>query len=866
MVFFRLYIKVIFLVIDINSLGLGRGSNYTPLSLGEANWKQFSINGNNIRWFSVFPNVDLVVYYVNDVLKVEVIIKQKFIADLQKSVLNQEISADTYLTARFDILQLFLTSQVQVGDEKIDVYAENLDIQNQPLQFVRNSNVLHRLRSVETYILNEKGERMEYKNDIPAPENVIMIRSEELWQLKEGKSGIAEMSGWLEDILKAPQGDVAIDPSITFQGSSVIDTYLDAWTSTTNYSSNSLLCLGNYTSEKRILLGVDIGNVGFYDVSAAVLKFYASYVPSIGTNVRSSAYKVLQNWAISSVCWNHDGYNNVWSGGNYDTSSSGALTYLPINGTSQWVSFDVMDIYKSFFNTSLNDAKNKGFLIKLYDYPNPTQYWYFYSSDYTTDLTLRPKLELTCPTPERISITPLPQPYSDCFPMPVKFNGRWYININTAVNDIGAVSIVAMPSAIQEGLATTDLSNINNYLLRVPVPASTPTPGANGTPYVGFKAPYHQFSPIPTTNPPTTYPPKDEWYGRMAAICAAYVEKNTSPTPSPVKIHGFFHAEDNHDFDGQSYGAVPTWARNGKGMHVNYARIGYARSINGIDYTQVDGSASNTTEPGPVVRSYMSERQWKYPPNGTPCQCTPTPVTPGYPTPTPTYLEHGPGVGNPWVIERDGYLYLFYTRIDTYRYICNFHPFTADPSPTPEPTANYIKSNLSKCLKTRSDGGHPYWDNQTLCVARANINSLIAYDPNQSPTSPWYNFFDGAWTQPANGGWSSPIIPVQRQCASVANNKYLNSYLMLAGGYESGLPVLYLYTSLNSTFTQWSECMRINFIDNSNECPTYGFFVNNDSNYGVIGSVAECGRDGYLYYLPGTNTKITSRLKVKFTQ
>jgi hypothetical protein len=854
-----------------HSLGLGRGSHYAAFNFGDINWSDFSVIGNSITWYDVYPQIDVTVRYFHDILKVEVVIDKELVKRIQTFVENEGWNPNEYVTARFDIVQLYLTSKPTLYGKSIDLYSENLKTTNQQVKFMRNGETLHKLRPVDVYTLDEKGERIMFHSDIKTPDNMVRIRTTQLWQLRQNQPGIAELSAMLEDVFSAPEGDLVIDPTKDFGGDYFTDTYLDENQWRDNFESYHTLTLGNYYNEKRILIGVDIDDGdewddGFYNVEKAEIQLYQYNTYNVsGTDNDVLFYKMTEDWDPTDVCWKEDGHGNDWDGGDYTISVRGEHEDLD-GSTGVWVNFDVTNVYKSLFYSSPADVENPGMILTIYSV-NPGSLWYFYSSN---NASYRPVLKLTYPTLERISITGITEPYSDTFAYPIPFKGKWYVTMNTIIEnpmdglDHCTVCLLQMDQSTTDGLAEATITNINDKLLRMTPGNQTPYPGSSGTPYPAFRAPYVQFSPIPTQTP---YPPADEWYGRMAGISSAYVEYNSSPTPSPVKIHAFFHAEDNHDFDGESYGKTLN------NLHINYARIGYAISNDGLAYTQINASASNTNKPGPVVRSYMSERDWKYPPYGTPLT-----VPPGEPTPTPGDishggLEHGPGVRHPWIIKRGDYLYLFYDKIDTLRFIQRIlyvdnYPTLYAQQPTPNPT---FQENLRRSLKTRESDGMPI-ENQSLCLSRSSYNDFIAYDASNGDPNPWYNYFDGSFSQVANGGWSSPLINKQLQNPSVTYNAFLDEYTMLSDGYvtisATGYTVVYLYIAENNSFSSWSEGIRFDVSNNYLECPTYGYFVNTEANYGKVGSVTVCGQNPFLYYLSGLNQVVnerrTSRVKIKF--
>ncbi len=146
-----------------------------------------------------------------------------------KNVLQRgELNPDDYLTARFDIDAVMLTSEVKRNGEVVNPYAESLDI-DRPLVFEKDGETVHRLRSVETYMLNADGERIE--------DEAIRFRTANTWQLRQDGPGVAELSVYLADVADAPEGDLVIDPSMLYPSQNFVDALLD-YNSYTDYSSD----------------------------------------------------------------------------------------------------------------------------------------------------------------------------------------------------------------------------------------------------------------------------------------------------------------------------------------------------------------------------------------------------------------------------------------------------------------------------------------------------------------------------------------------------------------------------------------------------------------------------------------------------
>ncbi|MEW6238869.1 MAG: hypothetical protein AB1656_26085, partial [Candidatus Omnitrophota bacterium] len=94
-------------------LGVGRGDNYKPLELGKLNWENLSVVGDSVRWSEVLPNVDVTVRYIHDILKVDVRLKQAFMRNLREQVKTGILPSDEYLSARFDIPSVQITTQAK---------------------------------------------------------------------------------------------------------------------------------------------------------------------------------------------------------------------------------------------------------------------------------------------------------------------------------------------------------------------------------------------------------------------------------------------------------------------------------------------------------------------------------------------------------------------------------------------------------------------------------------------------------------------------------------------------------------------------------------------------------------------------------
>ncbi len=88
---------------QLSGVGVGRGEAFKAFDWGTPVWKNYQIMGDTIRWSDVFPDVDLSVRYIHDILKVDVIVKAALMNQIRDEVQKGNLNAEDYLTARFDI-------------------------------------------------------------------------------------------------------------------------------------------------------------------------------------------------------------------------------------------------------------------------------------------------------------------------------------------------------------------------------------------------------------------------------------------------------------------------------------------------------------------------------------------------------------------------------------------------------------------------------------------------------------------------------------------------------------------------------------------------------------------------------------------
>jgi hypothetical protein len=370
----------------LSAIGIGNGSQFRAIDLGPPNYQNISVVGDTIRWNDIFANVDLVVRYIHDILKVDVVIKRKFMRNLREDLKANRMKKMDFLTARFEIPSIIVTSQAGKQGRPADLYEDTLSIDREALEFVKNGKVVHQLREVETYILDDQGEPVEPEQS----KGYKPIRSRQQWQLRPGQPGIAEMSASLEDLASAPDGDVVIDPIINFYtldstNTAMKDTFLDQ-NSTFPYGGRSLFSV---EFDDRILTGFNISALGTDQyILDAYLKIYVD-LNANRNDAYLSIYNVNTTWNEISANWFYP-----WStaqSGDPDLLNPGSTVLLPGDTDDVWLTFDVKSLINARYPANMSDIYNKGFLIKFNS--NPGEKIWVRSREYH-NVNRRPQLVL----------------------------------------------------------------------------------------------------------------------------------------------------------------------------------------------------------------------------------------------------------------------------------------------------------------------------------------------------------------------------------------------------------------------------------------------------------------------------------------
>jgi len=345
------------------NLGIGRGNQFRGVDLGEPDFSNYQVNDDTIRWTNVFADVDLTLRYINDIMKVDVIVKQAFMDDLRTEVNTGSLSPDEFLTARFAIPNVFITSQAKQGGQPRDLYGAPVDLGNRPLYFERDGKVVHKLRPVESYVLDDQGKRIDSGVN-------NSIQTAQRWQLQQGGGGFAEMSANIGDLANAPEGDVVIDPSTTFDNPSR-DTLIYQGQSSPQGSNSTVSWTVDGSEDERLLFAFHFNSVDVLSsiITNAKLRIWETWALDVTNPPKARAHKITTTWSESTAEWDTPWTNN---GGDFveDGFYSEPVT-LPKSQDGDWMEFDVTQALRSHLYDSAEDGvvqreyvTTRGFMLK----------------------------------------------------------------------------------------------------------------------------------------------------------------------------------------------------------------------------------------------------------------------------------------------------------------------------------------------------------------------------------------------------------------------------------------------------------------------------------------------------------------------
>lgn len=160
------------------------------------------------------------------------------------------------------------------------------------------------------------------------------------------------------------------------------DTAVQNNTPDVNYGDFEYVCVGNSGSTVvRIFIQFALSAVpADVIITDADLKLY-QYSTAGSNNFTVGLYNVTGNWGESTITWNLQ-----------PTSSTDAeITNNITAGATTWESWDIDSLVRGWLDGTIT---NYGMLLKDTDESSVDTFVYFRTSDYATDATERPKLEI----------------------------------------------------------------------------------------------------------------------------------------------------------------------------------------------------------------------------------------------------------------------------------------------------------------------------------------------------------------------------------------------------------------------------------------------------------------------------------------
>ncbi len=167
------------------------------------------------------------------------------------------------------------------------------------------------------------------------------------------------------------------------------DTYIRQ-NSDVNFGTDTTLKIGKTATgiEFRPILEFNLSAVpNGVTITSAILQLYTWSSTGNATTVK--VYRLIEPWNETEAGWNNRTSSDLWNygfspGGRYDESE---ITSVLLNQTG-WYNFTILTVARGWLNTSYN---NYGIILIASNANNGDQKE-FYSSDYVTDSSLRPKL------------------------------------------------------------------------------------------------------------------------------------------------------------------------------------------------------------------------------------------------------------------------------------------------------------------------------------------------------------------------------------------------------------------------------------------------------------------------------------------
>jgi len=196
---------------------------------------------------------------------------------------------------------------------------------------------------------------------------------------------------WEETVIVTANETTYLNPLLTYAAESTIvlqpgaegiDTGVESIFPTNNYALWPFTGIGNSASTiVRTYVKFDLSSIPTdVRVTDADLKLY-QYSANGTDNFVIGLYKITNDWDESTIDWDPQ-----------PTSSTDAEITIDITAAAiTWKSWDIDTLVQGWLEGTIT---NYGMVLKDTDESSVNTIAYFYTSDYTTDTTQRPKLEI----------------------------------------------------------------------------------------------------------------------------------------------------------------------------------------------------------------------------------------------------------------------------------------------------------------------------------------------------------------------------------------------------------------------------------------------------------------------------------------
>lgn len=183
------------------------------------------------------------------------------------------------------------------------------------------------------------------------------------------------------DIYGAIEYELVLQPNAT-EGK---DNYLEELVPDVNRGSSINMIAEYVTENRRPIIRFNLSNLPVGNIEDAEVFLYR-HDGNGANDATVNVHRVNQSWTETGADWNTYDGTNAWSTAGGDYAPSIEDTQVILAGTNGWYSWDITNLTKNWKNGTY---QNYGMIFVC---DADSQWQSFYSSDYTIDISLRPKL------------------------------------------------------------------------------------------------------------------------------------------------------------------------------------------------------------------------------------------------------------------------------------------------------------------------------------------------------------------------------------------------------------------------------------------------------------------------------------------